>query len=220
MQTKFKTGINAFYLAAVIIYNIVVLLLLTSRIFVTVNIGMYFGILLFIIDIAFVLPLTFKTGYEFREKYLLINDWPVKKFKIPYEDIFTVEDGDFNTKQKKIVALSTNRIALGYKVEVANPKDKKDIIEEKRYIFISPSEMNLFLIRLNGRLEQSEAEMKIKMKKLSEEQKEHEKKKKQWQKEKAEKKLKNQPEIIEANHINKFSTFESEKSDKDENENK
>lgn len=207
MQTKFKTGINAFYLSAVIIFNIIVLLLLTSKIFVTTNIGMYFGILLLIIDVLFIIPMMFKTGYEFKENYLLVKDWPVKKYKIPYESIFSIEDGDFETKHKKIVALSTNRIAIGYKVKSVNPKDKKDVTQEKSYIFISPSEMSLFLIRLNGRLKESEAEMKIKAKKLSEQQKEHENKKKQWQKEKAEKKAQKQPEIIEANNINKFSSF-------------
>lgn len=216
MQTKFKTGINAFYLALVIIFNIIILLLLTSKIFVTTNIGLYFGILLLIIDAVFVIPMIFKTGYEFKEKYLIVRDWPIKKYKIPYESIFAIEDGDFEVKHKKIVALSTNRIIIGYKVEVTNSKDKKDVTQEKRYIAISPAERSLFLIRLSGRLKQSEEEMKIKTKMLSEQQIEHEKKKKQWQKEKEKIKAEKQPEIIEGDNIDKFSTFINEENEKTE----
>lgn len=217
MQTKFKTGINSIYLATVIIFNIVVLLLLTSKIFVTTNVGVLFGILLLVIDLLFIIPMIFFTGYEFKDEYLLIQDWPFKKYKIRYDSIFAIEDGDFESKNKRIVALSMNRLAVGYKYEVVNRKDKNDITEEKRYIYISPSEMSLFLIKLSGRLQQSEKDMKVKAEKLSEEQKEHEKKKKQWQKEKAEKKAQNQPEIIEANKVNKFSPFNETSEDEKNN---
>ena len=112
MQTKFKSGVNLFLSVFIVLFHIVILLLLTSPIFADTRVGLRFGIFLLILDAIFILPLPFVTCYEVREEYLYIRDWPLRVFKIPYGDIISVEDGDFEAKHKKIVAVSLNRIAV------------------------------------------------------------------------------------------------------------
>jgi len=203
MELKFKTGVNAVYLGVFSAFNIIILLLLTSKIFVTTNIGVWFGVLLLIVDLLFFVPMFFATGYTLTDDALIVRDWPFKRYKIEYEDIFAVEDGDFECKNKRTVGLSMNRIAIGY-------NEERDGEVKQYYIYISPAEMSLFLIKLSGRLNVSNAEVKRKTEELSASQAEHEKKKKQWQKRKEELKQENQPEIIKADKIDRFSGFTSE----------
>ena len=151
MQTKFKSGVNLFLVLFIVVFHIVLLLLLTSPIFADTKVGLRFGIFLLIIDAVLILPMPFVTCYEVREEYLYIRDWPLRVFKIPYGDIISVEDGDFEAKHKKIVALSMNRIAVGYRKEVQHKKQEPETVEE--YIYISPSDMNSFLLRLSGKMQ-------------------------------------------------------------------
>lgn len=209
MQIKFRTGINAILSTFVIIFNIVILLLLTSRIFVTTNVGWIFGVFLLIIDACLIIPMLYLTGYEFKDEYLLVKDWPFRRYKIRYDSIFDIKDGDFDAKNKRMVALSYNRIAIAYK------EKQKDDTEKEMYMFVSPADMSLFLVRISGKLKQSEALTKQKTEALSAAQKEHELKKKEAKNKRAEKKAKLVPEIIEANEIKKFSGFSEESNDTD-----
>ena len=194
MQTKFKSGVNLFLVRFIVVFHIVLLLLLTSPIFADTKVGLRFGIFLLIIDAVLILPMPFVTCYEVREEYLYIRDWPLRVFKIPYGDIISVEDGDFEAKHKKIVALSMNRIAVGYRKEVQHKKQEPETVEE--YIYISPSDMNSFLLRLSGKMQIGEEQAKKKAEELAVKQAEHNRKKKAAQQARKKKKEAEQPEII------------------------
>ena len=214
MQLKFKSGVNFWLKALVVILNILILLLFLAKFFVDSFITVKFGIAMLLIEALFILPLPFFTYYEFRDDYLYIHDYPIRTFKIKYKDIFDVEDGDFKTNNKNIVALSLDRIVICYK------SINKDEEEEKNYIYISPKDMNLFLIRLSARLQKNKVDIEEKAKEISLKQQEHELKKKiAEEKKNAEKKAK-EPEIIKVNSVDKSANFkisEDEGDKKDEN---
>ncbi|MGN0570782.1 MAG: hypothetical protein ACI4K9_01225 [Candidatus Fimenecus sp.] len=194
MQTKFKSGVNLFLVIFLVVFHIVILLLLTSPIFADTKVGLRFGIFLLIVDAALILPLPFATCYEVREEYLYIRDWPFRVFKIPYGDIISVEDGDFEAKHKKIVALSMNRIAVGYHKQIKHRKQETETIEE--YIYISPADISSFLLRLSGKMQIGEEQAKEKAAEIALKQAEHNRKKKEAQLARKQKKEEEQPEII------------------------
>lgn len=195
MQTKFKSGMNLFLVIFLAIFHIVILLLLTSPFFADTNVGLRFGIFLLIVDAILFLPMPILICYEVREEYLYIRDWPWRVYKIPYGDIISVEDGDFEAKRKKIVALSMNRIAVGYNKEIKHKKQESETVEE--YIYISPSDISSFLLRLSGKMQIGEEQAKEKAAELALKQAEHNRKKKAAQAERKKKKEENKPEIIE-----------------------
>ena len=205
MQTKFKSGLNLFYVLFLSVFQIVILLLLTSPIFADSKVGLRFGVLLFIIDAVLILPMLFFTKYEIGENELIIQDWPLRRYKIPYGDIISVEDGDFEAKNKKTVALSMKRIAVGYRKESVDKNGKTR--SEEIYIYISPADLDTFLLRLSGKMQIGEEQAKEKAAQLAKKQEEHLKKKKQWQKEKARRKAENAPEVIQVSGNVKFSEF-------------
>lgn len=216
MQTKFKSGLNLFYVLFLSVFQIVILLLLTSLIFAESKVGLRFGILLLIVDLILILPMPFLTRYEIRENELLIQDWPLRRYKIPYGDIISVEDGDFEAKNKRIVALSMNRIAVGYKKETTDKNGKSRT--QEIYIYISPADLDAFLLRLSGKMHIGEEQAKEKAAELAKKQEEHLKKKKQWQKEKARRKAENAPEIIHVSGNVKYSDFEATEEESAEKE--
>ena len=127
MQLKFKSGINKLLIAVVVIYHIIIALLFSTKIFSMSNFGVNIAIIMCVVDVILILPMLFMTYYEFKTDYLYIHDYPFRAYKIKYSDIFTVEDGDFETKDKSIVALSLDRVAIGY-TKINNKNE-----EEKRY---------------------------------------------------------------------------------------
>lgn len=210
MQLKFKSGVNKLLVAAVVIYHIIIALLFSTKYFSMSNFGVNVAIALCVVDIVLILPMLFMTYYEFKTDYLYIHDYPFRAYKIKYSDIFTVEDGDFETKDKSIVALSLDRIAIGY--TRINSKNE----EEKRYVFISPKDMSLFLIRLSARLKQCENEATERAKELSEKQIEHNRKKEIADRKREEERKANAPEIIKVKGAKKGSfKVEEAEADKD-----
>ena len=210
MQLKFKSGINKLLIAVVVIYHIIIALLFSTKIFSMSNIGVNIAIIMCVVDVILILPMLFMTYYEFKTDYLYIHDYPFRAYKIKYSDIFNVEDGDFETKDKSIVALSLDRVAIGY-TKINNKNE-----EEKRYVFISPKDMSLFLIRLSARLKQCENEATERAKELSEKQIEHNRKKEIADRKREEELKANAPEIIKFKGIKKggFKVEEAE-ADKD-----
>lgn len=208
MQLKFKSGINKLLIAVVAIYHIIIALLFSTKIFSMSDFGVNVAIVMCVVDVILILPMLFMTYYEFKTDYLYIHDYPFRAYKIKYSDIFTVEDGDFETKDKSIVALSLDRIAIGY--TKINSKNE----EEKRYVFISPKDMSLFLIRLSARLKQCENEATERAKELSEKQIEHNRKKEIADRKREEEKKANAPEIIRFKGVKKGG-FKVEKAEAD-----
>jgi len=197
MQLKFKSGVSKILVAVVVIYHIIIALLFSTKIFSMSYFGVKIAAAMCAVDVLFVLPTLFMTYYEFKPDYLYIHDYPLRAYKIKYSEIFTVEDGDFETKDKSIVALSLDRIAIGY--SRLNNKNE----EEKRYVFISPKDMSLFLIRLSARLKQCENEAQEAAKELSEKQKEHNRKKEIADRKREEERKANAPEIIKVKGVKK-----------------
>lgn len=212
MQLKFKSGVNKILIAFIVALNVVMLLLFSTKIFTTTLIGVQMGFFILAVDFIFILPMLFFTYYQFKDDYLYIHDYPFRAYKIKYEDIFNVEDGDFETRNKRIVALSLDRIAIGYKK--INSKNE----EEEWYIYISPADMNLFLIRLSGRIEGNKEAFEEKAKELTEKQLEHEKKKKQAEEKKKQLEEAEKPEVIKVSGVKKFSSFKAKAVEKEADE--
>lgn len=210
MQLKFKSGINKLLIPFVAIYNVVVILLFSTKFFMESMFGVKAGIAFLVIDLVLVIPMLFLTSYEFKEDYLYIREYPIRTYKIKYSDIFNVEDGDFETRDKKIVALSLDRVAIGY-----NKKNKKDETE-KKYIFISPADMSLFLIRLSGKLQKYETDIEEKAKEITAKQAEHLKKKAVADENRKEAEKEKEPEIIRVSGVKKFDSFKAEVKEEDE----
>ncbi|MEG1846064.1 MAG: hypothetical protein RR239_04100, partial [Oscillospiraceae bacterium] len=88
MKTKFKSAINPFYLIGVVLFNIIIVVLITSRFYLKNITVSNYGIICLAIDLAFIIPMMIFTYYEFKEDYFLVFEYPFKKHKIKYENIF------------------------------------------------------------------------------------------------------------------------------------
>ena len=204
MQLKFPSAVSSIVKFAIVVLNVIAVLLLAARLIMDNNFSVKVAMALFAVDIIYIVPLILFTYYKFEDDYLLIHDYPLRTFKIDYKDIFNVEDGDFETKNKSIVALSFNRVAIGYK------KHNKDDSVTERYVYVSPKDMNLFLIRLSARLQQSKIDIEEKAKEVSLKQQEHLLKKKLAD-EKREKEAKaKEPEIIKVKTVKGTGVFKTE----------
>ena len=206
MQLKFQSAVGRLLMTFIVIFNIVMILLFTAKIFIDSYITVKLGLFFLAVDILFIAPLIMLTYYKFEDDYLLIHDFPIRKYKIKYTDIFNVEDGDFETKDKTNVGLSFDRVAIGYRKYLSEEAD--DYVE--RYVFISPREMNLFLIRMSARLKQNEIDIEEKAKQISLKQQEHELKKKLAEEKRAKKEKENEPEIIKVRASKTGKTFKAE----------
>ena len=109
------------------------------------------GIFMLVVDAVFFLPLMFNTYYALEEKTLFIYQWPFLRKRIRYCDIFEINDkpGD-DIKNIKNVALSKKTMLIGYYF-YSEDKKTKEKNKEKKYIEISPRDMDLFLIKMGGK---------------------------------------------------------------------
>lgn len=214
MQLKFPSGVSSIVKFAIIVMNVIAVLLLAAKIIMDSYISVKFALVLFAVDIVYILPLILFTYYEFRDDYLFIHDFPIRTFKIKYSDIFNVEDGDYETKNQSIVALSLDRVAIGYKKHI---NDDETV---ERYIYVSPKDMNLFLIRLSARLEQNKVDIEEKAKEISLKQQEHLLKKKLAEEKRAKEAKEKEPEIIKVKTTKGTGVFKTEdvKDEKDKKE--
>lgn len=192
MQVKFQSAVGKLLLTFIIIFNVVMVLLFSAKIVMDSYITVKLGLVFLAVDALLIVPLVMLTYYKFEDDYLLIHDFPIRKYKIKYIDIFNVEDGDFQTKNKTNVGLSFDRVAIGYKKYLS--EDSDDYVE--RYVFVSPKEMNLFLIRMSARLKQNEVDIEEKAKEISLKQQEHALKKKLADEKRAREAKEKAPEII------------------------
>ena len=206
MQLKFQSALGKLLLAFIIVFNIVMVLLFSAKIVMDSYITVKLGFVFLAIDAVFIFPMIFLTYYKFEDDYLLIHDYPIRKFKIKYTDIFNVEDGDFETKNKVNVGLSLDRVAIGYKKYLSDEPD--DYVE--RYIFVSPKDMNLFLIRMSARLKQNKVDIEEQAKKVSLKQQEHALKKKLADEKRAKEAKEKEPEVIRISGNVKQTKFKTE----------
>ncbi len=146
-DNKFKSGISVLLFIFLIIYQ-----LLTVGTFMLSYFLYYKGVtntvgtILLIIDLVFLLPMVFNTYYTLESDALFIYQWPFIRERIPYSNIFKIDTDPVEKRQNlKSATLSGIKIVIGYyKYSEENRK------KEKRYIEISPGEMDLFLIKMGG----------------------------------------------------------------------
>lgn len=209
MQLRFQSAVGKLLITFIVVFNIVMVLLFSAKIvmdsYITVKIGLAF----LAVDVFFIAPLIYFTYYKFEDDYLLIHDFPIRKYKIKYIDIFNVEDGDFETKNKTNVGLSFDRIAIGYKKYLSDEAD--DYVE--KYVFVSPKDMNLFLIRMSARLKQNKIDLEEKAKEISLKQQEHLLKKKLADEKREKEAKEKEPEIIKVSGNVKQAKFRTEETE-------
>jgi hypothetical protein len=210
MQLKFPSAVSSIVKFVIVVMNVVAVLLLAAKFIMDTYFSVKVAIALFAVDIIYIVPLILFTYYKFEDDYLLIHDFPIRTFKIKYSDIFNVEDGDYEAKEKSIVALSLDRVAIGYK------KHNKDDSVTERYVYVSPKDMNLFLIRLSARLQQNKVDIEEKAKEVSLKQQEHLLKKKLAEEKKAKEAKEKEPEIIKVKTVKGTGVFKTENSAADD----
>lgn len=154
-KLKYKSSMNLLFAVFLGLFQIVVLLLLTSPIFAESRLGLRWGILLAVLDAAIFLPMLFLVHYEIRSDCLYISDYPFGFYKIPYDDILAIgEEVSKKEKHVKKVGLSTKYMTITYR------KLKKGAYET-HYMLISPADAESFLIFLKSKTkleEKKEAE--------------------------------------------------------------
>ena len=82
-KVKYKSSINLFLAIFMVLFQIVVLLLLTSPIFASSKLGLNWGIFLGIVDAVLCIPMFFLVRYELRSDCVYISDYPFGAYKIP-----------------------------------------------------------------------------------------------------------------------------------------
>ena len=149
-KVKYKSSVNLFLAIFMVLFQIVVLLLLTSPIFASSKLGLNWGIFLGIVDAVLCIPMFFLVRYELRSDCVYISDYPFGAYKIPYADFLAVDDEKPEKEEKhlvKKVGLSTNYMVLTYR------KLKRGKYET-RYMLISPAEKEDFVSLLKHKLKQ------------------------------------------------------------------
>ena len=129
------------------IYHILIVVLFASAYFLYYDgVTNTLGILLVIIDVVFLLPLVFKTYYVLEDNSLFVHQWPFIRTRIEYSKIFEIDNKPVGKKAKiQRASLDKDKIIIGYYKYLNDGKDK-----EKRYVEISPADMDLFLIKMGG----------------------------------------------------------------------
>lgn len=156
-QLKFKSGLNKLVFWGLLIYHAVVVASFIIPTFLWRNVVSWYGYLLIAIDIVYLFPLLFNTYYSLKDDHLFIYQWPLTRIKIPYESIFII-DNEFpeEAKNKRTYGFQKKIIVIGYETEVLNKKEKK-ISTEKRYVAISPSDYDSFMIKIGGKFSNAKA---------------------------------------------------------------
>ncbi len=180
-SNKFRCYINPLIFIALFIYHIIIAAAFIMPTFLWKDVTSRIGILLIVIDILYLLPLIFNTYYVIEDKYLYIRQWPFTKKKINYTDIFIVDNEmPEGEKFKKTYSMGGKSLIIGYYTydidenEKKSGKHKKDSstinpeARTKNFISISPSDTDLFLIKLGSKFTAAKALAK----KLDEERKE------------------------------------------------
>lgn len=146
-DNKFKSGISVLLFIFLIVYQFLTVgtFMLSYFLYykaVTNTVGTF----LLIIDLVFLLPMVFNTYYTLEDDALFVYQWPFIRDRIPYSTIFEIDTEPVEKRRNiKSATLSGIKIVVGYyKFSEENRK------KEKRYIEISPGEMDLFLIKMGG----------------------------------------------------------------------
>lgn len=151
-KPKFRSSLGPAIITAFLIYNLIAIsLFILSYFLFYKKLTNNMGIFMLVVDAVFFLPLMFNTYYALEEETLFIYQWPFLRKRIRYCDIFEINDkpGD-DIKNIKNVALSKKTMVIGYYF-YSEDKKTKEKNKEKKYIEISPRDMDLFLIKMGGK---------------------------------------------------------------------
>ena len=161
---KFRCYINPLIFIALLIFHIVIAAAFILPTFLWKDVTSAIGVILLIIDIIYLLPLIFNTYYVIEDKYLFIRQWPFTKKKIKYTDIFIIDNElPEGEKFKKSYSMGGKNLIIGYYTydleenEKKSGKKKKDSesinpeAKTKNFVAISPSDTDLFLIKLGSK---------------------------------------------------------------------
>ena len=147
MQIKFKSKISPSLYLALAIYHLLIIGVFVSSYFLYFkDINYAIGTVLIVLDVVFLLPLVFRTYYVLEDKDLFVYQWPFIRTKIAYGTIFEIDNKPVDKKEKiQRASLAKEKIIIGYYKYINDGKDK-----EKRYVEISPADLDLFLIKMGG----------------------------------------------------------------------
>lgn len=201
---KFKSRIGVAMAVALLIYHALIIGILIMSYFLYKK-DLTNGIVLFLlaVDFAFLLPLSFCTSYTLEEESIYIHQWPFIRLRIRYCDIFLIDnkpDGEGIKPQSAAIAQPV--ILIGYYFYEENKKtnEKKKV---KRYIEISPKDMDLFYIKMGGKFKRAR-DLAAKLEDEHKQQKaEHYKKKEIADKARKEKEEQNKPVDVVVKSVKK-----------------
>ncbi len=150
---KFRSAVGKSIKIAVVLYHLLLIGIFILSFFLWKKDAIFkstVGLLIFM-DIFFLLPVIFNTYYTLEEETLFIYQWPFVRKRIKFSNIFTIDVENAETNEKpKTFAMSNQKILIGYYVFSEDKKEK-----EKKYIEISPREMDLFLIKMGGKFKRA-----------------------------------------------------------------
>jgi hypothetical protein len=141
MKKVFRSKVSKLFLFAVGFFTLIAVMLCYAYTKQRVPILMLSGVLFLIIDAVYLLPNIFFTSYVFEEQYLVIREWPFRFTKVFYEDVVSFDDADKNDRIKK-AGMSFHVITIGY----------YDDNDEKKFVQVSPKDMEMFLLVLGSRV--------------------------------------------------------------------
>lgn len=147
MKTKFKSKISVSIYIALVIYHLLIIgMFVLSYFLYYKGLTNGLGIFLIVFDVLFLLPLVFNTYYVLEDKTIFIYQWPFIRIKIGYGNIFEIDNKPVDKKKNvKHATLANEKLVIGYYHYSMDNGNK-----EKRYVEISPADMDLFLIKMGG----------------------------------------------------------------------
>ena len=152
MKKVFKTRVSRLFVFAVIIFTVVALMLIYAYTRKKVPILLLNGVLFLIADAVYLLPNIFFTKYTFEEQYLVIREWPFRFTKVFYEDVVGFDDNEKEDKLRK-AGMAFKTLTIGY----------YDDNDEKRYVEVSPKDMDMFLLVLGSRVKNFKDAEKVRL---------------------------------------------------------
>ena len=141
MKKVFKTKVSKLFAFAVIFFTVVAFMLIFAYSNRRIPILLLTGVLFLIIDAVYLFPNIFFTKYTFEEQYLTVREWPFRYTRIFYEDVVSFDDADKDDRVKK-AGMAFSVLTIGY----------YDDEDKKKYIEVSPKDMEMFLIVLGSRV--------------------------------------------------------------------
>ncbi len=155
-KMKFKSRVGLSMIVALFVYHALIIGILVMSYFLYKK-DLTNGIILFLltIDFAFLLPFAFCTSYTLEEESIYIHQWPFIRLRIRYCDIFLIDNKpDVEGIKSRSAAVAQTVVLIGYYFyeEDKKTKEKKKV---KRYIEISPKDLDLFYIKMGGKFKRA-----------------------------------------------------------------